>query len=188
MPALYGEQWKSGVEGYDRTDGGFRFVDLRLTVELGPAWMKLSHLFHHVFRDLSFFFELGEDSVEFVVDGHGRVLLQLSVAARGFNVVLDFVDVLLVAEYNDGIPFVGRKIAKILFLLLKRFQGSPLSVSEVVWRGIFTRVVVGEDGSCLVGGRGFHAGRKLGCDVLDERSEDGSRVVGRSGNELQAKV
>ena len=126
---------RSGVEGYDRTDWGFRFVDLRLTVELGPARMKLPHLFHHVFRDLAFFFELGEDSVEFVVDGHGRVLLQLSVAARGFNVVLDFVDVLLVAEYNDGIPFVGRKIAKILFLLLKKFQGSPLSVSEVVGVG-----------------------------------------------------
>ena len=87
----------SAVEGYDRTDGSFRFVDLWLTIELCLARITLSNFLHHICSDLAFFFELGEDSVEFVVDGHGRVLLQLSVAARGFYVVLDFVDVLLVA-------------------------------------------------------------------------------------------
>ena len=159
----------SVVEGYDRTDGGFRFVDLRLPIELWPAWVKLPHILHHFSCELAFFFELSEDSVEFVVYRHGGVFLQLSVAARGFYVVVDFADVLLVAEDDNCVAFVGREVSQILFLVLQGFQGSPLSVGEIVWCRILSRVVVGEDCGCLVGSRGFHSIGKLGCNVLDER-------------------
>jgi hypothetical protein len=174
----------SAVEGYDRTDGSFRFVDLGLTIELWPARMKLSHFFHHVCSDLAFFFELGEDSVEFVVYGHGGVLLQLSVATRGFYVVVDFVDVLLIAEDDNGIAFISREVSQILLVVLQEFQRSPLSVGEVVRCGVLSRVVVGEESSSLVGSRRFHPIRKLRCHMLDERGKDRSRILGGLGDEL----
>ena len=101
----------SAVEGDDGSDRCSRLVDLRLSVELGPSWMKLPHRLHHVAGDLAFFLELGEDSVEFIVYGHSRIFLHLGVATCGLNMIVDLVDVLLVAEDDDGVSFVGREIS-----------------------------------------------------------------------------
>ena len=60
---------RSVVEADHWTDGGARFVDLRLSVELGPSRVEVPHLGEEVRSDLLLVTEFLQDSVQLVGDG-----------------------------------------------------------------------------------------------------------------------
>ena len=159
---------------------------LRLSVQLRPLGVQLSHLLHRVVCYLAFFLELEEYPVEFVVNGGRGVLLQSAVASRGGNVVVDFVEVLLSGEDYGSIAFVGREEFELFFLLFQGLQGSPLFMVHVVG-GLVSLVVIGGEGfNDLVGGREFHSFWERLQGVLDPRCEVGSGVLGGVRDELES--
>ena len=71
-------------------------MNLGLSIELRPSRVELSHVSHSFCIYFAFFFEFKEDSVEFVVDRGSGVFIKYGVAARGFYMFFNFVNVLLV--------------------------------------------------------------------------------------------
>ena len=61
------------VEANYRSDGGIRFVDLGLTVQLGVAGVEDLHLFHRRGVEFPFFLELEENTVELGCNRGGGV-------------------------------------------------------------------------------------------------------------------
>ena len=163
-------------------------MNLRLSVELRPLRVKLSHFFHHVVGDIAFFLQFEEDAVEFVMDRSRGVFLKSCVAARGFNVVVDFVYVLLGGKDDCSVAFVCRKEFEVLLLGLQGLQCSSLLKCHVVRVLVCLRVVGGEDFNNLMGSREFHAFREALQGVLDPGSKVGGGILSGSGYELESKV
>ena len=130
--------------------------------------MKLSHVSHSFRIYFAFFFELKEDSVEIFVDRGSGVFIKYGVAARGFYMFFNFVNVLLVVEYDGGVAFVSRKESKLGSLFHQGRQSSTFG-GKVVRSLVLFGIVVCKDGGCLVNGRGFHSVGEAFHYILDER-------------------
>ena len=115
------------------------------------------------------FFEFKEDSVEFFVDRGSGVFIKYGVAARRFYMFFNFVNVLLVVEYDGGVAFVSRKESKLGSLFHQGLQSSTLFGGKVVRSLVLFGIVVCKDGGCLVNGRGFHSVGEAFHYILDER-------------------
>ena len=103
------------------------------------------------------------------MDGGSGVFIKYGVAARGFYMFFNFVNVLLVIEYDGGVVFVSRKESKLGSLFHQGLQSSTLFGGKVVRSIVLFGIVVCKDGGCLVNGRGFHSVGEAFHYILDER-------------------
>ena len=115
------------------------------------------------------FFKFKEDSVEFVVYRGSGVFIKYGVAARGFYMFFNFVNVLLVVKYDGLVAFVSRKESKLGSLFHQGLQSSTLFGGKVVRSLVLFGIAICKDGGCLVNGRGFHSVREAFHYILDER-------------------
>ena len=99
------------------------------------------------------------------MDRGSGVFIKYGVAARGFYMFFNFVNVLLVVEYDGGVAFASRKES----LFHQGLQSSTLFVGEVVRSLVLFVIVVGKDGGCLVNGRGLHSVGEAFQYIMDER-------------------
>ena len=81
----------------------------------------------------------------------------------------DFVNVLLVVEYDGGVAFVSRKESKLGSLFHQGLQSSTLFGGKVVRSLVLFGIVVCKDGGCLVNGRGFHFVGDAFHSIMDDR-------------------
>ena len=103
------------------------------------------------------------------MDRGSGVFIQYGVAARRFYMFFNFVNVLLVVEYDGGVAFVSRKESKLGSLFHHGLQSSTLFGGKVVRSLALFGIVVCKDGGCLVNGRGFHSVGEAFHYILDER-------------------
>ena len=122
------------------------------------------------------------------MDRCGGVFLQLGVAARGINVGMDFIKVLLGEEENCGVALFGREELQAFLLFLEGLQSNSLSRSEVVRSFVCLAVEGGEDFNNQVGSRGFHAIREVFQGVLDPRSGSGVGSCVGVGTKLSSRA
>ena len=123
---------------------------------------------------------------EFVVDRGSRVLIKYGVAARGFYMFFNFVNVLLVVEYDGGIAFVSTKAYELVSRFHQGLHSSTSFKSEVVKSLFLFGIVVCNDGGCLMNGRGFSSDREVFKYILDERGLLSGGVLFGSGDKLQS--
>ena len=86
------------------------------------------------------------------MDGGSGVFIKYGVAAKGFYMFFNFVNVLLVVEYDGGVAFVSRKESKLGSLFHQGLQSSTFFGGKVVRSLVLFGIVVCKDGGCLVNG------------------------------------
>ena len=120
------------------------------------------------------------------MDRGSGVFIKYGVAARGFYMFFNFVNVLLVVKYDGGVAFVSRKESKLESLFHQGLQSSTLFGGKVVRSLVLFGIVVCKDGGCLVNGRGFHSVGEAFHYILDERGELSCGVLFGGGDKLQS--
>ena len=85
-----------------------------------------------------------------MVRGSG-IFIKYGVAARGFYMFLNFVNVLLVVEYDGGVAFVNRKESKLGSLFHQGLQSSTLlCIDQCRWGNIFDHNSISWNGYWLL--------------------------------------